>query len=88
MTHGVGVLLFSSAAGYWVLTLAAKEKAQMKKLGQVLGLIIIGVSLAGVACKIYYRTVCPKGMSGYPFASRCPYGVKEAPPAPAAPPGN
>jgi len=72
MGHGVGILLIALAAGYWVLTLADKERGQLKKVGKALGLIIIGVSLVGTACKIYVLT---KG--GQPFPGKglfCPSG--------------
>ncbi|MBI3322729.1 MAG: hypothetical protein HYZ94_03505 [Candidatus Omnitrophica bacterium] len=61
-SHGVGILLLSAAAGYWVLTLAAGQKERLRKVGNLIGLIIIVVSLLGAACKVYYQvTGCPPG---------------------------
>ncbi len=78
MTHGVAPLLISAAAGYWMLIQAGKEKAQLKKIGQVVGVVILVASLAGAACKIYYQVtgcVPEKGIF-------CPYGSKtQTPPA-------
>lgn len=76
-THGVGLLLISAAAGYWVLTQAAGQKNQMKKIGNFVGLIIIVVSLLGTACKIYYQVTGATG-KGY----LCPFTGKAAPSAP------
>lgn len=83
MIHGVSGLLVATAAGYWVLTNASKEKGQIKKLGQILGLIIIVVSMAGAACKVYYCvSACQSGgmMSG---KAACPFPFS-SPPAPAS----
>ena len=73
--HGVSSLLIAAAAGYWVLTQAAHQKEQVRKLGELLGLIIIVVSLIGTGCKIYGLI---KG--GYcPWGPKCPYAGKVAP---------
>ena len=69
--HGVSGLLITVAVGYWVFTHAEKEKGQVRKLGQLLGLIIIGVSLVGVGCKIYLlATGCPPGKVFCPYTGR------------------
>lgn len=84
MGHGVAGLLLAAAAGYWVLTLAVKEKPNLKKIGQVVGLVIIVVSLVGVACKIYCLTTgCPtaRGWMGKGGAA-CLFTGKAAPSAP------
>lgn len=75
MGHGVGTFLISAAAGYWVLTLAGTQKNRVRKLGEVLGLLIIIVSLAGTACKLYFLATgkspvaiwCPAGKVFCPF---------------------
>ena len=79
MIHGAGDLLISAAAGYWVLTQASNQKAQVKKLGQILGLIIILVSVVGIACKIYYLSggQCPPGGK----AMVCPFLSKSGSPS-------
>lgn len=82
MGHGVSVSLITAAVGYWVLTLAAKEKEQLRKIGNVVGLLIIVVSLLGAACKIYSRiNGCPPGMMmGKRGGMACPMTGKPMPP--------
>lgn len=76
MIYGVSSLLISAAAGYWVLTQASGEKGRVKKLGQLLGLAIIAVSVLGAGCKLYYLGK----ISGFcPSGAACPF-VKSAPP--------
>ena len=84
---GVPVLLVTAAVGYWVLTLAAKEKEGTKKIGHLVGLVIIVVSLLGVACKLYCQVSgCPMGGGGWgkKGGMSCPMMGKQMP-APAAP---
>lgn len=76
MGHSVGILLVAAAAGYWVLTLANKEKGRIKNFGQLLGLLIIVVSVALTACKIYRMTNCS------PFMGKaCPFTVGKSAPS-------
>ncbi|MBI1952563.1 MAG: hypothetical protein HYS41_00355 [Candidatus Omnitrophica bacterium] len=77
MTHGVSSLLIAAAAGYWVWTQAGSQKGNAKKLGQLLGVAIIAISLIGSACKIYY-VAAGKSFSGRlcPPGKACPFGVK------------
>lgn len=78
MIHGIGLLLISSALGYWVLTQSEKEKGKVKKLGSWLGLIIIVTSLAGVACKVYYCiAACQAG--GMMSGKACPFPFSKGP---------
>lgn len=74
--HGINGLLLSAAAGYWVYTQAEKEKNRVRKLGQLLGLAIIAISVVGAGCKIYYRIT---GKAAGKFF--CPFTGKSAPPA-------
>ncbi len=74
MIHGVGLLMISAAAGYWVLTLSVKEKGRVKTLGNVLGFLIIAISVLGSACKIYSLVNC----SPY-YGKGCPFIGKMAP---------
>ena len=53
MGSGVVGLLISAAVGYWVLERASNQKKEIKTVGQVVGAIIILVSLIGAVCKIY-----------------------------------
>jgi hypothetical protein len=64
MSYGVGALLIAAVGGYWVLERAARQKGNLKKVGQVLGAVIILVSLIGVACKVWCITTCPTGAMG------------------------
>ena len=82
MTHGISQLLFSAAAGYWVITLASKEKPRVKQLGVLVGLIILVVSLGGIACTLYCRMSCGKGGSSF-RGMKCSYMKQQPPMAPA-----
>ena len=85
MSHGVALLLLSSAVGYWVLERASGQKKDLKTIGQVVGGLIIAISLLGVACKIYglatgkayyppgMKKTCPAGMN-CPFMPQQPMG--------------
>ena len=74
MSHGVALLLLSSAVGYWVLERSSSQKKEVKTVGQIVGTLIIVVSLLGVACKIYGlatgKAYCPPGMKKV-----CPAGM-------------
>ena len=69
MGHSVGILLIAAAAGFLVLTLANKEKGRVKNFGQLLGLLIIVVSVALTACKLYYcmASCSPSAGKACPF---------------------
>jgi hypothetical protein len=75
MGHGISVLLVTSAVGYWTLIAAGKEKGRVKTLGQYLGLLIIVLSLASAACKVYY-TVQACQASGGMYGKNCPFTGK------------
>lgn len=77
--HGMTALMISSAVGYWVLTQSEKEKNRVKKLGQLLGLGIILISVFGIACKVYYGAKACQAMGG--GSMMCPFTGKSAPPA-------
>ena len=85
MSHGVSLLLISAAAGYWVLAQSEKEKGRVKKMGQLLGLAIIAVRVAGTVCKIYYLSTSGKG-AFCPPSPLCPFTGKSS--APAMPPAS
>ena len=88
MVHGVAPLLISAAAGYWVVTQAAGQKARVKKLGQILGWAIVLVSVAGAACKLYAMATCqPLGKLYCPIGGKmCPFTGKSMPSSPSAQP--
>jgi hypothetical protein len=73
MVHGTGLLLLSAVAGYWVLERSAGHKGQLKNLGQLIGWVVIVISLVGVACKVFAlatgKVFCPFGEKGSYF---CP----------------
>lgn len=76
MVHGVGVLLLAAIGGYWVLERASTHKGQLKRVGQLLGGLIIVISLIGVVCRVWClstgnTTFCPIGMKGK--GSFCPF---------------
>ena len=75
MYSSVGILLIAAGVGYWVLTLANKQKDRIKKLGQWLALIMITISLIGVGCKIYHVTQYGSGCKQRYCESKsvCPY---------------
>ena len=50
ITHRVVAYLISLAVGYWVLTLADKQKNLVKTVGLVIGWAIIVISALGPLC--------------------------------------
>ena len=86
MTHGVGLLLLAAVAGYWVLERASSQKGKLKRIGRLLGGIVIVVSLIGVACTVACLAGGMQGCSmgiGKRAMSRhfCPFSAKMAPAA-------
>ena len=93
MTHGIGLLLLSAVAGYWVLERASSQKGELKRVGRFLGGLVIAVSLIGVGCTV---ACLVSGMNGCtmgcgPMGKRamggyaCPFTSKtKANPSPAA----
>ena len=82
MSHGVGVLLLAAVAGYWVLERAERQRGALKRVGRLVGSIVIVVSVLGVACHVWSLAT---GASGwYPFGTSskglyCPYHGKLSP---------
>ena len=81
MEHGVGVLLLSAVAGYWVLERAETHKKGLRQIGRLLGAAIIIASVVGAACRIWYAATCGPSSSGM-RGGFCPFSSK----MPAAPP--
>lgn len=75
LLHGISGLLIAAAAGYWVLTVSQKERGRVKQLGQWLGLVIVLVSVAGAACKLYYTLTC-QVTDACPSGPKCPFTGK------------
>ena len=80
LLHGIGGLLVAAAAGYWVLTASQRERGRVKQLGQWLGLVIVVVSVAGAACKLYY--LATGGYAGAGVSYLCPFTGKTVTPTP------
>ena len=78
MGHGVTGSLITAAIGYWVLTVAGKEKNNVKTLGQWLGLLIVLIGLGGAACKFYSMTT---GRPMGPSSIMCPFAGRQGPPS-------
>jgi hypothetical protein len=71
-TCKIAAYLFCMALGYWVLTLAEKEKGNNKKIGKVIGWVILVVSLAGPLCLAASALYCRPGSACY-SSSSCPW---------------
>ena len=67
MLDGSGTLLLSAVAGYWVLERSSGHKGNVKSVGQVVGWVVIVVSLVGVACRV---SGAVSGKGWCPFSSR------------------
>ena len=73
ITHRIVAYLISLAVGYWVLTLADKEKNNTKKIGKVIGWIIIVVSLIGPLCLAGSAIRCVSNPAACSYSSNCPW---------------
>ena len=87
MSSGVGMLLLAAVAGYWVLERADRHKGQLKRIGQVVGGIVIVVSLIGVTCRVFCLVTgktafCPLDKAGKGWY--CPFSSKSPPGSPTA----
>lgn len=72
MTHQIVAYLISLAVGYWVLTLAGKEKGNNQKIGKVIGWIIIVASLFGPLCLAACHMKCVSNPAECSYMSHCP----------------
>ena len=81
---GVAPLLATAAVGYWVVMQSEQQKGVLRFLGQLVGVVIILISLVGSACKTYATVSCyGQGFCQHPMAAKgmaCPM-VKRATPA-------
>jgi len=71
--HGIGLLLVTAAAGYWVLERAETHKGDLRRVGKVLGWLIIVSSLIGVVCRVWGYATCPPGATGMGKQWFCPF---------------
>ena len=83
MVHGVGMLLLTAVAGYWVLERASTHKGQLQKVGFFVGSLIIVVSLFGVACSVWCMASGKAGMCPFGKMGRGTYSPY-TPPAPSS----
>ena len=74
VTCHIVAYLFSAAVGYWVLTLAGKEKNFTKKVGCVVGWAIMVTSLVGLLCIATNRLFC-HGYSSCSISDKCTWGT-------------
>ena len=82
VTHQIVAYLISLAVGYWILTLSEKEKGKNKTIGQVIGWIIIVVSLAGPLCIGACHLLCRTQSGSCSYSSCCPgdgHGMSSCP---------
>ena len=83
MGSGSGLLLLGVISGYWMLERAETHKGELRRIGRILGAVLIVVSLLGAVFRGW--TACHwmkhrRGMGGW----SCPFMSKPAPaPAPA-----
>ena len=54
--HGAEGLLISAAAGYWVLERADKHKGAMRRIGYLVGTLIVVSSIIGFAYTVSCKT--------------------------------
>jgi hypothetical protein len=71
--HVVGYLV-SLAVGYWVFTLAEKEKGFSKTLGKIVAWTILVVSLLGPLCIAGKAVFCYSHLGSCPTSASCPWG--------------
>ena len=80
MGHSIAPLILGAIGGYWVLERSVKQKSFVRIVGQFVGLALIVVSFAGMACKI----ACVSGgamcdLRGGNGKKMCPYSARKAP---------
>ncbi len=79
MAGGIGVLLLAAVGGYWVLDRASTKKGQLQQVGQIVGSVILIISLLGVVCFLWCAVSgasCPVGMKPFGRSGKamfCPY---------------
>ncbi|MBI3319874.1 MAG: hypothetical protein HYZ89_04740 [Candidatus Omnitrophica bacterium] len=80
MAQGTGMFLLTAAAGYWILERAETHKSYLKRVGRVLGWVMIAGSLVGVACRTCALVSDKTGWCPLKDWS-CPYMQKSLPPS-------
>jgi hypothetical protein len=67
MLYDSGMLLLTTVAGYWVLERAEAHKGELKRVGRIVGIAVMLLSLLGIVCQVYsncgaMKGYCPVGM--------------------------
>ena len=65
MLSGIGLMLLAIVGGYIILERAASHRGDLKRIGQVLGVIVIAVSIVGVGCFVWHVSSGKSGRYGY-----------------------
>ena len=88
MGSGSGLLLVGVIGGYWLLERAETHKGKLRRIGRVLGALVIVVSLLGAVFRGWsacHWTKHRRGLGGW----SCPFMSKPAPaPAPESEPAS
>ena len=79
MTHGIVGLMAAAIGGYWVLERASTHKRRLRQVGQLVGGLIIVVSLGGVACSLWCLATGKAGYGRMGKKGYCPFMSKTAP---------
>lgn len=56
MMHDVVGLLISAAVGYWVIERADKHKGPVRRIGLLVGTLIVVASILSLACAVSCKT--------------------------------
>lgn len=78
MLQGVEGLLLTAIGGYWVMERAEAHKGNLKRVGQLVGGLIVIASLVGTACRVLSMAAAPTDAMTR-TGSTCPFGFKSAP---------
>ena len=73
VSHRIVAYLIGLAVGYWVLTLADKEKDFTKTVGKVIGWVIIVVSFFGPLCLAGSALICHSHSGSCNYSAQCPW---------------
>ena len=77
MLSGSGMLLLSAVGGYWVLERAESHKGSLRRIGRLLGGLIIGLSVLGLVCHAWGNCSWKSNSWSCPFSK----GMRQSVPA-------
>ena len=63
----IAPLLATAAAGYWVLERAEHQKGRTREIGRIVAGLILVLSVAGVACRLYATAKYCRASMGCPM---------------------